>query len=164
MTRLSTLAVDQQVKDILAQFPVAPAANGNRHVTVSGQPIPVGEVQAVAPSYTNQQDYIINGDYNFGNQSLHGRYLKSRTRAPSFGGSFPEEQFASFSAVDSRRVILNHVWTASSRLVNDFKGSFVRFSQQFPLSGLAQDFPTLTIFAVLSCSFPPKQGYHTLPC
>jgi outer membrane receptor protein involved in Fe transport len=154
MTQLNAMAVDQQVKDLLAQFPIAPAQ------TTCGTPptppapcvaivntvrIPVGTVQASAPSYTNQQDYIINGDYNFGQQSLHGRYLKSRTRQPSFGASFPLPQFASFSAVDSRRVILNHTWTATSRLVNDFKSSFVRFTQFFPLSGIAQNFPTLTV-------------------
>ena len=155
MTQLNSMAADQQVKDLLAQFPIASAQTncGNPPVpctvtvNTTGTPvaIPVGTVQAVAPSFTNQQDYIINGDYNFGRQSLHGRYLKSRTRQPNFGGSFPQAQFASFSAADSRRVILNHTWTATSRLVNDFKGSFVRYTQFFPLSGIAQNFPTLTI-------------------
>jgi len=155
MTQLNSMAADQQVKDLLAQFPIAPAQTncGNPPVpctvtvNTTGTPvaIPVGTVQAVAPSFTNQQDYIINGDYNFGRQSLHGRYLKSRTRQPNFGGSFPQAQFASFSAADSRRVILNHTWTATSRLVNDFKGSFVRYTQFFPLSGIAQNFPTLTV-------------------
>src|SRR6266481_1082343 len=155
MTQLNAMAVDQQVKDLLAQFPIAAAQTncgtppGPCFVTVNttGTPvlIPVGTVQAVAPSYVNQQDYIINGDYNLGQQSLHGRYLKSRTRQPSFGGSFPLAQFASFSAADSRRVILNHTWTATSHLVNDFRGSFVRYTQFFPLSGIAQNFPTLTV-------------------
>src|SRR6267142_2507390 len=155
MTQLNAMAVDQQVSDLLAQFPIAAAQTncGNPSVpctvtvNTTGAPvlIPVGTVQAVAPSYVNQQDYIINGDYNLGQQSLHGRYLKSRTRQPSFGGSFPLAQFASFSAADSRRVILNHTWTATSHLVNDFRGSFVRYTQFFPLSGIAQNFPTLTI-------------------
>jgi outer membrane receptor protein involved in Fe transport len=151
MAQLNSMAADQQVKDLLAQFPIA-AAQTNCGTPpapcvaiVNTVRIPVGTVQAVAPSYVNQQDYIINGDYNFGKQSLHGRYLKSRTRQPSFGASFPLAQFASFSAADSRRVILNHTWTATSHLVNDFKGSFVRYTQFFPLSGIAQNFPTLTV-------------------
>jgi len=143
LTMLNTMAADQPVKDLLAQFPVAPAQTGT--VTVNGTAIPVGTVTSVAPAYINQQDYIINGDYNFGQQSLHGRYLKSRNRQPNFGGSFPQAQFASSQAVDSRRVILNDVWTVSSHFVNDFKGSFVRYSQQFPLSGTAAAFPTLTV-------------------
>lgn len=166
MTLLNGMAADQQVKDLLAQFPIASAqtcvqstANPpppNACPLVNGTPIPVGTVQSVAPSFTNQQDYIINGDYNVGQQSLHARYLKSRTRQPSFGGSFPEEQFASFSAVDSRRVILNHVWTATPHLVNDFKGSFVRFTQFFPLSGVAQNFPTLTVDNLQSITLGPN--------
>jgi len=155
MTQLNSMAADQQVKDLLAQFPVAAAQTNcgtppvpctvTVKTTGPAVAIPVGTVQAVAPSYVNQQDYIINGDYESGQQSLHGRYLKSRTRQPSFGASFPQAQFASFSAADSRRVILNHTWTATSHLVNDFKGSFVRYTQFFPLSGIAQNFPTLTV-------------------
>ena len=41
-------------------------------------------------------------------------------------------------------MIINHVWTGS-RLVNDFKASFARYSQFFPLTGVAQNYPTLTI-------------------
>src|SRR6266436_3743153 len=155
LTQLNAMAVDQQVKDLLAQFPTAPAQTncGNPpapckvtvNTTGTSVGIAEGSVRKVWPSYGNQQDYIINGDYNSGQQSLHGRYLKSRTRQPSFGASFPLAQFASFSAADSRRVILNHTWTATSHLVNDFKGSFVRYTQFFPLSGIAQNFPTLTV-------------------
>jgi outer membrane receptor protein involved in Fe transport len=154
LTTLNSLAVDQQVKDLLAQFPVAstgtttvPVTSGYSAANPAGTvtQVPVGPVQSVAPSYTNQQDYIINGDYNVGQQSLHGRYLKSRTRTPSFGSSFPQAQFGSSSAVDSRRVILNDVWTATPHIVNDFKASFVRFTQAFPLGGVASNFPTLTV-------------------
>jgi len=165
MQTLNSLAVDQQVKDLLAQFPIATAqtqtipvtaqysaANPNGVVTQ----IPVGTVQSVAPSFTNQQDYIINGDLNLNQQSLHARYLKSRTRQPSFGASFPQAQFGSSSAADSRRVILNHVWTASPRLVNDFRGTFVRYTQFFPLSGVAQNYPTLTIDDLQAITIGPN--------
>jgi outer membrane receptor protein involved in Fe transport len=166
MTLLNGLAADQQVKNLLAQFPVAAAETcvestakplpPNACPLVNGIPIPVGTVTSVAPAFTNQQDYIINGDYNFRQHSLHGRYLKSRTRQPSFGASFPEAQFASFSAVDSRRVILNDVWTVSPHVVNDFKGSFVRFGQFFPLSGVAANFPTLTVDNLQSITIGPN--------
>jgi hypothetical protein len=144
MTALNAMAVDQQVKTLLAQFPIATART--QDITVNGTLVPIGTVTSVAPSFTNQQDYIINGDWNVGHrQNLHARYLKSRTRQPSFGSSFPQAQFAAFSAQDSRRLILNHVWTATPRLVNDFRGSFVKYTQQFPLTGVAQSYPTLTI-------------------
>jgi len=165
MQMLNSIAADQQVKDLLAQFPIAgtqtqlipvtaqySAANPNG---VTSQ-IPVGPVQSVAPNFTNQQDYIINGDLNLNQQSVHARYLKSRTRQPSFGASFPQAQFGSSSAADSRRVILNHVWTASSRFVNDFRGTFVRYTQFFPLSGIAQSFPTLTIDNLQALTIGPN--------
>jgi hypothetical protein len=154
LAMLNNLAADPQVKTILAQFPVASAATTS--ISVNGNNIPLGEITTVAPSFTNQQDYIINGDYNFTEHSLHGRYLKSRTRTPSFGSSFPQEQFASFSAVDSRRVILNDVWTVSPHLVNDFKFAFVKFGQFFPLSGIAENFPTLTIDDLQNITIGPN--------
>ena len=154
MTMLNAMAADPQVNTLLAQFPVAPTQTTT--VPVNGTAIPVGSVQAVAPSYTNQQDYIINADYNLGKNSLRGRYLKSRTRRPSFGGSFPEAQFAALEADDSRRVILNDTWTATSHLVNDFKGSFVRFTAFFPLSGVAENYPTLTIDNLQSITLGPN--------
>jgi hypothetical protein len=162
---LNSLAVDQQVKDILAQFPIASAQSQIIPVTAqysSANPngvvtqIPVGAVQSVAPSYTNQQDYIINGDLDLKQQTLHARYLKSRTRQPSFGASFPQAQFGSSSAADSRRVILNHVWTASPRLVNDFRSTFVRYTQFFPLTGVAQNYPTLTIDDLQAITIGPN--------
>jgi hypothetical protein len=171
LTMLNTLAIDQQVKTLLAQFPVAPAQTmcGNPPAPCSisvhdpanlGGPttaIPLGSIQSVAPAFTNQQDYIVNGDYNVNQQNvLHARYLKSRTRQPNFGASFPQSQFASSSAADSRRVILNDVWTINSHLVNDFKGSFVRYTQFFPLSGVGQNFPTLTIDDLDSITIGPS--------
>jgi len=162
LATLNGLAADQQVKDLLAQFPVAPTQTqcGNPPVpctiSVNGSAIPLGTVTSIAPSYTNQQDYIINGDYNFRQQSLHARYLKSRTRTPSFGGSFPQAQFGSSSAVDSRRVIVNDVWTATPHLVNDFKGSYVRFGQFFPLTGVSEDFPTLTVDGLQNITIGPN--------
>ena len=47
--------------------------------------------------------------------------------------------------MEDARLIVNHVWTVNSRLVNDFNASYARFSQFFPLSGIAQSYPTLGI-------------------
>jgi hypothetical protein len=151
MALINPLIVDSQAKALIAQFPVAPTQTlcGNPptpcKVTVNNTDIPVGTVTTVAPSYDNKHDYNINGDWNLQKQSLHVRYLKDRERQPSFGSSFPQTQFASSVSVDNRRVIVNHVWTASSTLVNDFRGSFARYSQFFPLVGVAQSYPTLFI-------------------
>ena len=149
LTTLTGLAVDSQVKSLLAQFPIAPVQTSTILIKTPAAPagvnVPVGTVIAVAPNYTNQMDYDISGDWKISSpQYLHVRYLAERIRQPSFGGSFPQAQFASFSAADDRRVIINHVWTGS-RFVNDFKASYARYSQTFPLTGIAQNYPTLTI-------------------
>jgi len=156
MTTLNALAVDSQVQSLLAQFPIAPVQT--QTVTVNGVPIPVGTVTSVAPDFTHQMDYNINGDWNLARQSLHVRYLKDRKRSPEFGASFPEAQFSSFSAVDNRRVIINHVWTATPRLLNDFRASYARYGQFFPLSGVAQSYPTLTVDDLAGLQIGPSQN------
>jgi len=149
MALLTTLAANSQVRDLLAQFPIAPVQNPCPGppactVIVDGQDIPVGTVNSIAPSFVRKHDFLINADLYLNQQGWHTRYLKNRTRSPSFG-LFPQAQFASFAAVDNHRFILNHVWTLAPRLVNDFRASFARFSQSFPLSGIAEDYPTLEI-------------------
>ena len=156
MTTLNSLAVDSQVQNLLAQFPIAPVQT--KTVTVNGTAIPVGTVTSVAPDFTHQMDYIINGDWSLARQSLHVRYLKNRKRTPEFGASFPEAQFSSFSAQDNRRVIINHVWTATSRLLNDFRASYARYSQFFPLTGVAQSYPTLTVDDLGGIQVGPSQN------
>lgn len=156
MTTLNSLAMDSQVRALLVQFPIAPVQT--KTVTVNGTAIPVGTVTSVAPDFTHQMDYIVNGDWNLARQSLHVRYLKNRKRSPEFGASFPEAQFSSFSAQDNRRVIINHVWTATPRLLNDFRASYARYSQFFPLSGVAQSYPTLTVDDLAGIQVGPSQN------
>jgi len=156
LAALNGIAVDSQVRNLLAQFPIAPVQT--KTVTVNSVAIPVGSVTSVAPDFTHQMDYIINGDWNLARQSLHVRYLKDRKREPSFGASFPEAQFSSFSAIDNRRVIVNHVWTATPRLFNDFRASYARYGQFFPLSSVAQSYPTLTVDDLAGIQIGPSQN------
>jgi len=142
MATLNGLAANQQVKDLLAQFPVAPVQTST--VTVGTTAIPVGTVTAVAPSFFTVYDYVINPDLNLKDHQLHWRYLKNRTRQPQFG-DFPQPQFAAAVATDTRKVIFNEVWTINPRLVNDFNTSLSRFQNIFPLSGLAAAYPTVIV-------------------
>ncbi len=149
MATLNALAANPQIRDLLAQFPIAPAQNScpgppSCAVVVNGQLIPVGTVNSIAPDFARANDFLINGDLHLNGQSLHGRYLQDRVRRP-FLGSFPQTQFASSAAVDNWRLILNHTWPMTSRLANDFQFSFSRFSQFFPLNGVAATYPTLAI-------------------
>lgn len=149
MAALNSLAVNSQVRELLAQFPMALAQNSCPGppvcaVVVNGQLIPIGTVNSIAPDFVRQHDFLINGDLHLKGQALHLRYLQNRIRRPTLG-KFPQAQFASSSAVDNRRFILNHTWPATPRFSNDFQASYSRFSQFFPLNGMAASYPTLVI-------------------
>ena len=160
MAALNTLAANPQVRDLLAQFPIAPAQNScpgppSCAVVVNGQSIPIGTVNSIAPDFVREHDFLVNGDLHSNGQALHLRYLQNRVRRP-FLGNFPQAQFASSSAVDNRRFILNHTWPVTSRLANDFQTSFSRFSQFFPLNGIAASYPTLVINDLGSITIGPN--------
>jgi outer membrane receptor protein involved in Fe transport len=152
---LNGLANNQVVRDLMTQWPVAPAAastvehvqdpdgipNSGDEVTTL---IPVGPVVAQAPAFLNQHDWIANVDFNLAAHQLRFRHLKNRVRTPLVG-AFPQEQFNSSSSVDNRRIIFNDVWSINSRMVNDFKASFGRLVTDSPLSSLAAAYPTIII-------------------
>ena len=135
LATLNTLAANSQVRDLLAQFPVAPVQNScpgppSCTVLVNGQLIPIGTVNSIAPDFIRAHDFLINGDVHLNGQALHTRYIQDRARRPVLG-SFPQAQFGSSSAVGNWRLILDHTWPVTSHLANDFQASFSRFSQFF---------------------------------
>ncbi len=161
LATLNTLAVDSAVRNLLAQFPTAPLQTGS--VTVFNRQgstpvpvqIPVGNVNSTAPSYDNDQQYLLNFDWHLGRHNLQLRSLNDRNRQP-FYGSFPQTQFASLGAIDSHRVTLHDAWTVSPHFVNELQGSFSRYSQYFPLSGVAQAFPSTFILDLSSILIGPS--------
>src|SRR5437899_2488897 len=124
LSALTAMAANSKVKDILAQFPVAPSATDA--VTVNGTSIPVGQFQSIAPSFTNQHDFIVNADLNLGKHQLRGRVLYDRFRAPDFNADLPQSQFLGTNAFDARKAIFTDARSVSSHLVNDFRASYSR--------------------------------------
>ncbi|PYU30873.1 MAG: hypothetical protein DMG28_17425 [Acidobacteria bacterium] len=124
LSALTAMAANSKVKDILAQFPVAPSATDA--VTVNGTSIPVGQFQSIAPSFTNQHDFIVNADLNLGKHQLRDRVLYDRFRAPDFNADLPQSQFLGTNAFDARKAIFTDAWSVSSHLVNDFRASYSR--------------------------------------
>ena len=49
------------------------------------------------------------------------------------------------AAIDNHRLTLHDAWTVSPHFVNELQGSFSRSSQYFPLSGVAQTYPSIFI-------------------
>src|SRR6266850_686610 len=126
LTTLNSLAADNAVRDILAEFPVAPVST--RNITVNGQTIPVGTIQSVAPNFANQHDFNVNTDLNLAKHQFRGRFLYDRFRAPDFNPSQPQAQFLGTNSSDARKIIITDAWTITNRLINDFRASYSRLN------------------------------------
>jgi len=140
MTALQALNPDSAVAAILKEFPIAPQQDMNcgagknqpctTNVTVNGntQAIPFGSFAGVAPSYSREHDFTINGDMNLGKHQLRGRALYDRLRLPLVNPVQPQSQFTGAETVDARKYIFTDAWSASSRIINDFRASYSRLN------------------------------------
>jgi hypothetical protein len=155
---LMSLAHDDAVRAILKEFPAAPA-NDAGTVNVNGNLIPVGTFTSVAPSFTNEHDFIVNSDLSLGKHQLSGRFLYDRQRAPDFNPSLPAQQFLGTNDSDARKVILSDVWTISSRVINNFRTSYSRLAgpNLTAPSGFA-NFPNVIIDDLSSVNVGPEQN------
>ncbi len=154
LSTLSSLAANSNVRDILAQMPPSNSASGSP-VTVNGQTIPVGNLQFFAPDFFNQHNFQTNGDANFGNHQIRGRFLFNRYRAPNFNPDLPAPQFTGSVASDNRKVIVTDVWTMGPRLVGDFRAGYSRFVQAYTVPDKFKNFPNVAIDD-LGLSFGPE--------
>ena len=154
LAQLQALNPDSAVGALLAQFPLAPTSNGKAHCNagsgdpvasfscVNGQAVDVGTFQSVAPSYSNQHDFTVNGDANLGKHQLRGRFLYDRLRLPQVNPVQPQAEFTGTQSVDARKGLFTDAWSISPRWINEFRASVSR------LNG-----PNLTVPATFS-NFP----------
>jgi hypothetical protein len=147
LAQLNALAANQQVRDILAQFPVAPAADAPAQV-VNGVTVPIGTFQPAAPSYLNQNDFNINGDLNLSNHQVRARFLYGRQRQPNVNPDTPQPQFTGSVEADSRKIILTDAWTINNHTINDFRVAYSRFVQAFAVPTQFANFPNAKIDAL----------------
>jgi hypothetical protein len=131
MSQLMALNPDSAVVAALKQFPIAPANDkGTVLVSLNGnsQQIPIGSFAGVAPSYSREHDFTINGDVNLGKHQLRGRVLYDRLRFPQVNPVQPQSQFTGVHQEDARKYIFTDVWTLGSKVINDFRASFSRLN------------------------------------
>ncbi len=150
LATLQGLAADQQVKDLLSQFPTAPGQDpcspGPCTTLVNGQSIPVGTFQAIAPIFSNQHDFIVNADLVLSSHRLSSRVLYDRFRAPDFNQFQPQTQFLGTSATDARKAIFADAWAVSSSIVNDFHAAYSRLNgPNLVVPSSFKDFPNVEI-------------------
>src|SRR5713101_3436228 len=158
MSQLLAMNPDSAVLAVLKQFPIAAQQDTNcgttknqpcvAPVSLNGnaQSIPFGTFAGVAPSYSREHDFTINGDLNLGKHQLRGRVLYDRQRLPQVNPIQPQSQFTGTQTDDARKYILTDAWTISSRVINDFRLSFSRLSgpNSLPPSQFA-NFPNVEI-------------------
>src|SRR6266404_4660196 len=163
-TVLDTLAHDDAVRAILKQLPAAPAQNpcggtATCSVNVNGTAIPVGSLTTTAPAFTNQHDFIVNSDLNLGKHTVSTRFLYDRFRSPDFNPSLPAPQFLGTVGVDGRKAIISDVWTISSRVINNLRGSYSRSQgPQLTAPSGFEDFPNVIIDDLSSLNLGPEQN------
>jgi hypothetical protein len=140
LAQLTAMNPDPAVAAVLAQFPLAPTSNGLAHCStgptdkvqplacVNGQAIDVGTFQSVAPNYSNEHDFTINGDANLGKHQLRARVLYDRQRLPQVNPVQPQSQFTGTQASDARKAIITDAWSLSPRWINDARISYSRLN------------------------------------
>jgi hypothetical protein len=143
MSTLNGLAANSAVKNILQQLPTA--SSTSNEIMVNGRAIPVGTVQFFAPDFDNQHDFQTNLDYSIGKHQLRGRFLYDRLRQPNLNPSLPLPQFTGDYARDARKIAFTDVWALTSRMANDFRLSYSRFSQIYGIPAAFANFPTVKI-------------------
>src|SRR5215472_8015300 len=121
MSQLLALNPDSAVVAVLKQFPIA-AVNDKGTVPVSmngGTPqnILIGTFAGVAPSWTREHDFTINGDLNLGKHQVRARVLYDRQRLPQVNPIQPQSQFTGTQTDDARKYILTDAWTVGSRVI-----------------------------------------------
>jgi hypothetical protein len=143
LATLNSLAANDQVREILAQFPTANAALSTE--SVNGVAIPIGLIQASAPSYQNENTFNINGDLNAGNHQLRLRYLYDRLRSPNVNPVTPLSQFTGSLSANSQKAIVTDAWNISNTVINDLRLSYSRFVQDYTVPGAFSNFPNAEV-------------------
>ncbi|HYG97742.1 MAG TPA: TonB-dependent receptor [Terriglobales bacterium] len=140
---LNSLAANEQVRTVLTQIPTVPTATDA--VVVNGVSVPIGTFQPTAPNFQNQHDFNINVDANAASHQLRWRFLYNRARSPWVNPDTPLPQFTGATTLDARKILFTDVWSATDKVVNDFRLSYSRFNQGFTVPSQFTNFPNVII-------------------
>jgi Carboxypeptidase regulatory-like domain len=117
LSMLQGMAADSAVKNVLANFPVAPT-NDLAPITVNGQSVPIGNLIIISPQFQREHDAIVNTDYTWGKHQLGARFLFNQEKfilpVNSTQAIFNQDE-----PVHNRKIALSDVWTVNSSIVND---------------------------------------------
>ena len=148
LATLQGMAVDSAVKNILANFPVAPSQlppdpkNPNT-IPVNGQNIPIGNLTVISPVFQREHDAQFNTDYTWGHHQIGSRFLFNQEKF-IFPVNSTQAVFNQDQLVHNRKIALTDTWTLNSRWVNDLHVQYSYFSEIFanPCSVCSADVTT----------------------
>jgi hypothetical protein len=132
LTTLNSMAANQQVTDILKNFPAAPAADiaQSNWPVVNGTPIPIGNLIITSPLYQREHDAQVNADYTWGKHQLGGRFLFNQANF-IFPVNATIPQFNQNEPFHNRKVALTDAWTINSTMLNDLRVQYSFFYEAF---------------------------------
>jgi hypothetical protein len=128
LATLQGMAADAAVKNVLANFPVAPASS--KTITVNNTAIPIGNLTIISPVFQRENDVQFNTDYTLGHHQIGTRFLFNQEKF-IFPVNSTQAVFNQNQLVRNRKIAVNDAWTISNRVVNDLRLQYSYFGESF---------------------------------
>lgn len=159
--RLNSLSgLNKTNLDIFKQYvQPAPAALANRTTTVSGAAIPLGVLNVIGPSFENNYNALVSGDYSIsGSDQLRLRYFNTKIDSIDATANLPV--FFLPRPLQYHLATLSEYHLFSPHLTNEFRLSYTRRFDQissgdFKFPGL-DAFPNITLLNDLNVNIGPN--------
>jgi outer membrane receptor protein involved in Fe transport len=128
LATLQGQAANPVVKNILANYPVAPVADPTLGtISSNGATIPIGNLILISPIFQREHDTIVNSDYTLGNHQLAARFLLNQEQFINPVNS-TQAVFNQNEPVRNRKIALTDTWSINQRWVNDLKLQYSYYS------------------------------------
>jgi len=114
------MAADSAVSDVLANYPVAPAADPSLAITVNGATVPVGPLVIFSPVFQREHDAVVNSDFTTGHHQVAARFLFNQEQFILPVNS-TQAEFNQLEPIRNRKIALTDTWTLNDHSVNDLR-------------------------------------------
>lgn len=158
LATMQSMAADQAVKDVLKNYPVAPAADPALAISVNGATVPVGQLVLISPLLQREHDAVANIDYSMAKHQLGFRFLLNQTKFILPVNS-TQAQFNQDNPVRNRKVSVTDSWTINNHTVNDLRLQYSYFSSAL-LNPCTSCPPDVTIRELGSTTIGPGDVQH----
>ena len=132
LATLQAMAADAAVKNVLNNFPIAPAADvaQAKWPVVNGTAIPTGNLTIISPVFQREHDVQFNTDYTVGHHQIGTRFLFNQEKF-IFPVNSTQAVFNQNQLVRNRKIAVSDAWTISNHVVNDLRLQYSYFGEIF---------------------------------